>query len=290
MIIYRILVALIPKSIKIKIKEKLPKIIIDNKLIEDRLTYIDKQLSSLQILYSRLETKTTGADEDSPKITDISMAKFYSEFELKFRGSQFSIMERMREHVSLITAMKTEKDSLVGLDLACGRGEWITLLKERDVNVLGVDINPFFVNECRASGLEVICEDVFTFLQSNSKSDYDFISSFHFIEHLPFERIILFLKLAYSKLKPGGLFLIETPNCGNLIVGASTFNIDPTHISPLHPDYCKFLFEFIGFKDVTVIGLSANTAMLNENKKRVGEELAGLIWGSRDFACIGYKR
>ena len=42
-------------------------------------------------------------------------------------------------------------------------------------------------------------------------------------------------------LKPGGVLLFETPNPENLVVGACTFNYDPTHQKPLPPELLNFV-------------------------------------------------
>ena len=41
------------------------------------------------------------------------------------------------------------------LDLGCGRGEWLEVLKDRGLQARGVDINRAMLERCRAIGLDV---------------------------------------------------------------------------------------------------------------------------------------
>jgi len=284
---YRLIAALIPASIKKELRIRLfPPVQTKNNLLEEKIFYLENQISALRRIYLKSLNNSMAPTDSEP---DIDSMKFYEAFETKFRGSSVYIKDRFRGHLKLLDTSKNNKNLIIGLDLACGRGEWLALLKEKGIRAMGVDLNPFFIEGCNKQGLDVVCDDVFSFLQSQSLVDYDFISTFHFIEHLEFEKIIKLLKLAYSKLKPGGFFIIETPNCANLIVAAITFRIDPTHVTPLHPDFCKFLFEYVGFTNVEIIGLSDSKDKISSNEKQVGVEIADLLWGSKDFVCIGYK-
>jgi hypothetical protein len=52
------------------------------------------------------------------------------------------------------------------------------------------------------------------------------------------------------KLRPGGVFVSETPNPASLIVLGNSYLLDPTHVRPLHPSLLSFLCEKAGFRDV----------------------------------------
>jgi 2-polyprenyl-3-methyl-5-hydroxy-6-metoxy-1,4-benzoquinol methylase len=57
----------------------------------------------------------------------------------------------------------------------------------------------------------VECSEIGNFLQGKSQC-YDIIFARDVIEHLKKEEIIAILKLIYDSLKPGGKFIIQTPN------------------------------------------------------------------------------
>jgi hypothetical protein len=48
-------------------------------------------------------------------------------------------------------------------------------------------------------------------------------------------------------LQPGGLLIMETPNPENLVVGANTFYLDPSHERPIPPPLLAFAAEHAGF-------------------------------------------
>ena len=59
-----------------------------------------------------------------------------------------------------------------------------------------------------------------------------------------------FVELAASRLGPGGVLVIETPNPASLVVLGNSYVMDPTHVWPLHPALTTFLCERAGFRDV----------------------------------------
>ena len=72
----------------------------------------------------------------------------YVGFEDLFRGSEDEIRARMREYVPVFAGATNV------LDVGCGRGEFLSLLKEAGVAACGLDLNHEMVEACRASGLE----------------------------------------------------------------------------------------------------------------------------------------
>jgi hypothetical protein len=60
------------------------------------------------------------------------------------------------------------------------------------------------------------------------------------------------IDLSRSKLRPGGIFIAETPNPASLIVLGNSYVLDPTHVRPLHPSLLAFLCESAGFREVHI--------------------------------------
>jgi O-antigen chain-terminating methyltransferase len=78
------------------------------------------------------------------------------------------------------------------------------------------------------------------------------VTSFHVVEHLSLDMLVQLIDAALVALKPGGLLIFETPNPTNINVGASSFYLDPTHLKPLHPQFCEFLVLSRGFAEAEV--------------------------------------
>jgi SAM-dependent methyltransferase len=138
------------------------------------------------------------------------------------------------------------KNCRKSLDLGCGRGEFLGLLKASGIPAVGVDSDPDAITICCNAGLEVIKDDVFSFLQSNS--GYDGIMASQLIEHLDSSRAEWLVEQCFETLPPGGILIVVTPNPENLTAFTRTFWLDPTHIRPYPLELLIGLFEGAGFE------------------------------------------
>jgi O-antigen chain-terminating methyltransferase len=218
----------------------------------------------------------------------------YAGFEERFRGSEAKIKEGQRIYLPYFEGAPGV------VDLGCGRGEFLELLRERGIKAQGVDLDLDVVLLCREKGLDVVREDAFAYLAARPDDSIGGIFSAQFIEHLPPRRIIELVKLCHRKLAPGGCLALETPNPACLLVLAYTFYRDLTHVQPIHSDTMKFLLETAGFHGVEVKGLSQidlsmripplpssdpAAVAFNQGIERVNT----LLFGFQDYAVIGRK-
>src|SRR5690606_9985092 len=105
---------------------------------------------------------------------------------------------------------------------------------------------------CRDRGLDVIEIDLIELLRELRDGSVSVITAFHVIEHLDFAVLMTLMREALRVLARGGVLVPETPNPANLVVGAHTFHLDPTHRKPLPPQLMEFVMGYTGFSDVTV--------------------------------------
>lgn len=173
--------------------------------------------------------------------------ELYQDLEDTFRGS--------RDHVRALTAeYLPDVASVPGkgavVDVGCGRGEWLEVLRDAEVDAYGVDINQVVVDRCVARGLDVRHADALVHLRELPEGSIRAVTSFHLVEHLSLDTLIGLIDAALLALRPDGLLILETPNPSNLSVGASSFYLDPTHIKPVHPQFLQFLLESRGFASV----------------------------------------
>jgi SAM-dependent methyltransferase len=178
---------------------------------------------------------------------DHQLDAMYASFEDIFRGTREDIKDRGRIYLPFIRAAKVDLSSAPVIDLGCGRGEWLELLRDEEIISQGVDINRVFLDACRATALDVKESDAVTFLRKLKASSVAVVTSFHLIEHLPLKTVIALLDESLRVLKPGGLIILETPNPENLEVGGCNFYTDPTHRNPLPPLLTRALVELRGF-------------------------------------------
>lgn len=199
------------------------------------LTNFENEISKLRARVQALETSSRlQLDPD-----------FYIAFENRFRGPFDLIKERVSVYVDDLKHLANSKRTVV--DIGCGRGELLTVLKESGIRAIGVDSNPSSVNSLKERGFEASCEDLSDYFERTPSGSVAAITMLHVIEHLPFDILLRTFSEIYRVLKPGGVFIAETPNSLNLTVSASTFWIDPTHQRPLHPEVIQFLSDFNGF-------------------------------------------
>ena len=138
-------------------------------------------------------------------------------------------------------------------DLGCGRGEFLTLLKELGIEASGIEIDPELAEEGRARGLAVETGDGLAHLATFVDGALGSIVLIQVIEHLTAQEAADLALLARDKLRPGGKLLIETVNPQSLYVFAHPFYVDPTHERPVHPAYLEFLFREAGFESIELL-------------------------------------
>lgn len=136
------------------------------------------------------------------------------------------------------------------LDIGCGKGYFLELLRENNINGIGIDTDPDLINACRIKGLNAFTDDAINYLENSKDSSIDGIFMGHVIEHLPLNLKIKFLRLCFAKLVDNGVLVIETPNTTSPFVMHNLYYLDPTHEKPLFPEAIKHLGEMAGFSVV----------------------------------------
>lgn len=137
------------------------------------------------------------------------------------------------------------------LDVACGRGEFLQLLRARGVDAVGVDADASMVDEVRGQGLAVEVADGVTFLREH-EGEFDGVFAAHLIEHLAPDVLDAFVSAAASALRPGGRLLLVTPNPANLAMQLRDFWIDLQHVRFYSPEIVRWLLHKAGLRDLEV--------------------------------------
>ena len=115
------------------------------------------------------------------------------------------------------------------LDLACGSGIFMGLLRDAGIEAVGVDRNPDIVKRACQSGLRVTESDVFHYL-AREEGVFDGIFCSHLLEHLPFDRVVRLVELITKRLTVGGKVVFVFPNPESIRLHLFAFWRDPEHV------------------------------------------------------------
>jgi SAM-dependent methyltransferase len=208
-------------------------------------------------------------------------AAVYSLFEERFRGPAEAIAESQRFYLAFLRRVPGPV-----LDVGCGRGEFLRLLREDGIPASGIESNPISVRICREARLEVEEGDALALLAGRPAKSLGAVVAFQVVEHWTAAQIFAFLREARRALKPEGVLIAETVNTDSLSA-LRAFFLDPTHVRPVPPAALVFLAEAAGLADASLEyraplppeerleETTANDAKLNR-----------LLFGPQDYALI----
>ena len=95
---------------------------------------------------------------------------------------------------------------------------------------------------------------------------------------------------AHRALAPGGILVLETPNPENVLVGACTFYMDPTHLRPVPPTLLRFLLEASSFEVLDVRRLHPDDAMVARAEREGWPAgLTEALGAPRDYAIVARR-
>lgn len=145
------------------------------------------------------------------------------------------------------------------LDLGCGTGDTLVLLKKIGWDVYGMDIDAEAIHIANERGLINVSQGTDKNIQKYRNNFFNVIRLYHVIEHIddPME----FFLLAYDKLKPRGELILGTPNSASLIAKLAKqywYNLDcPRHLYIFSPETLIQLTQRAGFADPVIEYVSA---------------------------------
>ena len=217
----------------------------------------------------------------------------YERFENRHRGPRQEIRRKQEAYLSFFRPGGTI------LDLGCGRGEFLELLRDRGFRGQGVDLNAQMIGLCLDKGLEARRADILEALAGVPDGSLDGIFSSQVIEHISAAHLERLVELAFAKLSPGGTVVLETINPASVFALVQVYFLDLSHRLPIHPLALRFLLESAGFSDVRIIygnGLDEEmlrplppaderTAILNDDIDRLNR----LLYASPEYAAVGRK-
>jgi SAM-dependent methyltransferase len=198
----------------------------------------------------------------------------YFAFESKLRGRTEGVRERQSVYVNDF------RDAAPVLDIGCGRGELLGLLREAGIEARGIDPDADMVAFARGEGLDVEQDDAVSYLTGLEDGSLGGIFMGQVVEHLPAPMLVRTLELCAQKLRPGGVLVAETINPLSPLALRNYF-ADLTHAQPLVPETLELLAKQCGFREV-------ETRFLNppERTADVPQAVAEILFAPLDYAVV----
>ena len=283
--------------------------------LEELRTTVGQMQHAVLTLERELRHVTAASPDAAParpdaagatRVEEALDAYTYVGFENRFRGSEAEIRGRQVDYAPLFDGASNI------LDVGCGRGEFLDVLRERGITARGLDLNGEMVEVCRSHGLEAEVGDALAYLRGLPDASLGGMFAAQVVEHLDPKYLIRLLAVAFQKLRPGSKIVLETINPQCWFAFFDSYLRDITHAQPLHPDTLQYLLVASGFQRTTVrysapypehaklkhvalasrsvptlrsSGLTSAVAVVNANV----DKLNRLLFTHMDYAAIGER-
>jgi O-antigen chain-terminating methyltransferase len=206
----------------------------------------------------------------------------YGRFAERFRGPEEYVRRNIAFYKSFFAGCTTV------LDIGCGRGEFLGMMREEGITARGIDLSEESVWQCKQAGLSAEVADLFAYLGAQPEGEFDGIFSSQVAEHLDPKALPEMVRLCASRLRRGGVLAIETPNPECLAIFATHFYLDPTHTRPVPHALLSFFMEEAGLGQIEVHKLSPAVETMPEIAG-LPEPFRNKFFGGLDYAIIGRR-
>jgi 2-polyprenyl-3-methyl-5-hydroxy-6-metoxy-1,4-benzoquinol methylase/uncharacterized coiled-coil protein SlyX len=253
------------------------------------------------------EPGTGSREPEAVRVASADQHAFqYVGFEDRFRGSEAVIRARLADYVPYFAGQSNV------LDVGCGRGEFLDLLREQGISARGLDLNAEMVEVCTSRGLDATTADARGYLQGIPDESLGGLIAVQVVEHLEPAYLTQVLGLAFDKVRPGGRIVLETINPACWVAFFESFIRDLTHVKPIHPETLQYLLQANGFSNVEIVyrspiapearlqkvaarpehfgdtaadSLTELVSSFNRNVDRLNDRM----FSYQDFAAIGHR-
>ena len=249
-----------------------------------RLDY-DRMIHSELRLIRQRSAPAQLADAPMPQNGTLAgaTARFdYARFAERFRGSEEYVKATQQFYLPYFTGRKNV------LDIGCGRGEFLEMLAARGVPARGIDLSAESAALCKQKGLDAEAADLFPYLANLAEGSLDGVFCSQVVEHLPPDQVPGMIKLAASRLAPGGVIALETPNPECLAIFSTHFYLDPTHTRPIPHPLLVFYLEEFGVGKIIVQKLSPAVDSM-PSLASLPSDFREAFFGGLDYAVIGTR-
>ncbi len=252
---------------------------------------LETGLGSLASRVAHIEEDAAGkrrAEEDFAHAFD----ELYATFEEQFRGERDDVKGRVAVYVPRLVDAGLGTSEAPVLDLGCGRGEWLEVLKDHGLRARGVDTNRTMLAYCRALGLEVAEADALACLRETPAASLGVVTGFHIVEHLT----SALPGVAAEGDGPNTASWRHSPSSKRPIPrtcwsAATRFTSTRRMSIRIPPATLRFFVEAAGLRDVEIVFLhpSPDHERLTAGDQAVETFVNSRFFGPRDYAVIARK-
>ena len=206
----------------------------------------------------------------------------YGRFAERFRGSEEYVKAGQQFYLEWFSGCANV------LDIGCGRGEFLEMMRTAKVPARGIDLSPESVAICRNKGLAAEPADLFEYLSNLPEASLDGIFCSQVVEHISPGRLPEMIRLCAGRLARNGVIALETPNPECLAIFATHFYLDPTHQRPVPHPLLAFYLEEFGMGHITVRKLSPAVDSM-PSLKDLPAPFREAFFGGLDYAILARK-
>lgn len=170
-----------------------------------------------------------------PYYREVIRASAYSPEMGKFRHTQF------REWVQ---RYRLEREPV--LEIGCGRGEYLTLLRNAGMNASGIEYSMTNLKACHASGLPAQRGFLTRPGQRIQGRPFAAFACFNFMEHWPAP--VSSLRAIAEQLRPDGIGFVEVPNFDMILKKALYSEFIADHLSYFTTETLDLTLRLAGFE------------------------------------------
>ncbi|MDR3698144.1 MAG: class I SAM-dependent methyltransferase [Candidatus Sulfopaludibacter sp.] len=250
-----------------------------------RLEYERLIYSELRTIRQRAEVRGKPAEAPQRSASPEPPASLpfdYGRFAERFRGSEEYVKDGQQFYLPYFAGCRNV------LDIGCGRGEFLEMMRQAGVPARGIDLSEESVATCLHKGLDAEPADLFPYLAALPEASLDGIFCSQVVEHLPPAHLPEMLRLCASRLVRNGVIAIETPNPECLAIFATHFYLDPTHQRPVPHPLLAFYLEEFGVGSIEVRRLAPAVESM-PSLAALPDQFREAFFGALDYAILGKK-
>ena len=136
------------------------------------------------------------------------------------------------------------------LDIGCGQGSMMRVLRNAGKNVTGIEVDPMLVGKLHNDGFTVFEGCVPDDMDKYELPNFDGVFMGHIVEHMMPADLEKILNWVYENIDDDGVILIQTPDFSNPSVSRENFWLDSSHVRPYPVPLLKAMLAQSGFSPI----------------------------------------